>query len=64
MVLSAKTKSMAEGVPGKPSGMVFIKTTMTVVAINSDLIPEDAFQIPSDWKVKKNHNRRWVESES
>jgi hypothetical protein len=39
MVLSAKTKSMAEGVPGKPSGMVFIETTMTVVAINSDLIP-------------------------
>jgi hypothetical protein len=53
MVLSAKTKSFAEGVPGKPSDMVFIETSMTVVAINSDLIPEDAFQIPTDWKVKK-----------
>lgn len=53
MVLSAKMKSMSEGVPSKPSGTVFIETTMTVVAVNSDLIPEEAFQIPSDWKVMK-----------
>lgn len=53
MVLSAKTKSMSKGVPSKPNGMVFIETTMTVVAISSDIIPEDAFRIPSDWKVRK-----------
>jgi len=53
LVLSAKTKSVTEGVLGAPSGMLFVETSMTVLGINSDLIPEDAFQIPSDWKVKK-----------
>ena len=53
LVLSAKTKSATDGVLGVSSGMLFVESSLTVVAISSDLIPEDAFQIPSDWKVKK-----------
>jgi len=52
MVLSAKTKSAYEGVL-VPHGMILTESTMKIVATQPDPVPEDIFQIPSDWKVKK-----------
>jgi serine/threonine protein kinase len=36
-----------------PHGMILTESTMKIVATQPDPVPEDIFQIPSDWKVKK-----------
>jgi hypothetical protein len=51
LVLSAKSESAYEG--GPLHGMSVVESSMVVTAVNSDPIPEDAFQLPVDWKIKK-----------
>jgi len=55
MVLFAKTESAAEGGPVlQLHGMTALESTMTVTEIDSTSeIPDEEFQIPADWKVKK-----------
>jgi hypothetical protein len=50
-MLFAKVKSIAENVPGRPDGQ-FIASDMKVLAMNSDLIPDDLFRIPPRLEVK------------
>jgi len=54
VLLSAKTESAYErGLSGEVQGMTFVEKSMAVTAISNDPIPDKAFQIPPDWKTKK-----------
>lgn len=54
MVLSARTESAFEGGPVFGlHGMTSVENTMSVTEINSELIPDEEFQVPADWKIKK-----------
>ena len=53
MVLAASSESNVNG-PGTELGaMTNVTTTFTMNDINSDAIPDEDFQIPPDWKQKK-----------
>ena len=51
VVLSSKSESAYDG--GPLHSMTGVETSVTVTAIDSDPIPDEAFQIPLDWKTKK-----------
>ncbi len=54
MVLSAKTESAFEGGPVFGlQGMTSVESTMSVTEINSEPILDEEFQVPADWKIKK-----------
>jgi hypothetical protein len=59
LVLSARTESVSETPPGLGLGaMGRVENNTTVTAIRIDLIPEETFQIPADWKVKQEPDYR------
>ena len=59
MVLSARTESVSETPPGLGLGaMSRVENNTTITAIRTDSIPEGTFQIPADWKVKKEPDYR------
>jgi hypothetical protein len=54
MVLSAKTESAFESGPiFGLHGMTSVENVMSVTEINSNAIADEEFQVPADWKIKK-----------
>lgn len=54
MVLFAKTESAFEGGRGPGlHGISTVENMMSVTEVSSDAIPDEEFQVPADWKIKK-----------
>jgi hypothetical protein len=58
MVLAAKTESAVEGLGMEGHAMSAIKNAVTVSDIKSRPIPDEDFQIPTDWKQIKDSDFR------
>lgn len=57
LVLSVKSESVFEVDPQIAIGVTsWVEFTKALVAVNSDPIPDEIFQIPADWKVKNEPN--------
>jgi hypothetical protein len=58
VVLSSDAKSASVYGPLPLSnGLMFTTWTLKILSIQQDPLPEDIFQIPTDWKVKKEQRR-------
>jgi len=59
LVLSSKTESAYEGAPSPDiHAMTAVENTTTVTSISVDSIQDAIFQIPTDWKLKKEPDPR------